>query len=278
VSGSSTHVSAPVSHEVFPARHGSAFVAQPRPEVQAVHVPAAEQTRSVPHAVPAGFAAPSTHCWAPVVHEVTPAWQAASGLVVQASPAVQEVHAPALQTRFVPQLVPFARSAPSTHSDVPVAQEVTPALQTGSGLLAQATPAMQVVHAPALQTRSAPQLVPFARSAPSTHTDAPVEQEVTPALQSGSGLVLQATPAAHAVQAPALQTRSDPQLVPFGLSVPSTHTDVPVEQEVTPALQSGSGLVLQATPAAHAVHAPALHTRFVPQLVPFASTVAESTH
>ncbi len=75
---------------------------------------------------------------------------------------MHEVHAPALQTRFVPQLVPFARSAPSTHAEVPVAHDVTPRLQSGSGLVAQARPAVHEVHAPALQTRFVPQLVPFA--------------------------------------------------------------------------------------------------------------------
>jgi hypothetical protein len=46
---------------------------------------------------------------------------------VQANPAVQAAHAPALQTWFVPQVVPSATFVElSTQTDVPVAQEVVP--------------------------------------------------------------------------------------------------------------------------------------------------------
>ena len=40
---------------------------------------------------------------------------------------MQPTHAPALQTRFVPQVVPFAAFVPlSMQTDVPVAQDVVP--------------------------------------------------------------------------------------------------------------------------------------------------------
>ncbi len=98
----------------------------------------------------------------------------------------------------------------------------------------QARPAVHEVHVPALQTMFVPQVVPSALFAPSTHADVPVEHDVTPKLQSGSGFVVQTSPAVHETQAPELHTRSAPQVVPLGFAVPSTQTDVPVEQEVTP--------------------------------------------
>jgi hypothetical protein len=80
--------------------------------------------------------------------------------------------------------------------------------------------------------------------------------------------VAQATPEAQATQAPPLHTRFEPQLAPFGSAAPFTHWEVPVAQLVTPAWQSGSGCVAQATPAVQETQAPPLHTRFVPQAVP----------
>jgi hypothetical protein len=61
-----------------------------------------------------------------------------SGCVAQASPATQVTHEPPLHTSFDPQAVPLARGAPSTQMDVPVAQDVAPAWQSGSGWPEQA--------------------------------------------------------------------------------------------------------------------------------------------
>jgi hypothetical protein len=271
----STHADVPVEQEVTPSLQSvSGLPGQARPAVHEVHAPPL-QTWSGPHAVPFGSAtvASSTHVCVPVLHEVMPV-RHGSGFVAQASPAVQEEQVPALHTRFVPQLVPFARSAPSTHWDVPVAQEVTPRLQSASGLPGQASPAAQVEQVPALQTLSVPQVVPFAIGvAVSTQVSAPVAHEVAPATH-GFGLVAHARPAAQEEQVPALHTMFVPQLVPFPRAAPSTQTDAPVEQEVTPRLQSGSGLPAQSSPAVHETQAPALHTRFEPHAVPFDSGAA----
>ena len=45
---------------------------------------------------------------------------------MQANPAVQARHAPALQTWFVPQVVPSATFVASTQTEVPVVQDVVP--------------------------------------------------------------------------------------------------------------------------------------------------------
>ena len=83
---------------------------------------------------------------------VRPSWHGFTG--VQATPAVQAAHAPALQTWSVPQVVPSASGVAgvvlSTQVDVPVAQLVAPSTQGFEGV--QATPAVQATQAPALQT------------------------------------------------------------------------------------------------------------------------------
>src|SRR5689334_15256399 len=88
---------------------------------------------------------------------------------------------------------------------------------------AQPTFATQVVQVPPLQTWFGPQLAPFAScSDESTQRGAPVEHSTSPALQPPS--MTQAVLAAHGTQLPALQTRSWPQLNPFGRNEPtSTH-------------------------------------------------------
>jgi hypothetical protein len=271
----------PDEHEVVPATHGFGFVVQPAPAVQAVHAPAL-QTWFVPQTVPFALGVvPFTHIWVPVAQEVTPTRQG-SGFPPQASPSVQGVHTPPLQTSgavgVTSQVVPFAFAAPSTQVEVPVEQEVTPEWQAPSGLVVQASPAVHGVQRPPLQTRFEPQGVPFGSGAAalSPQVCVPVLHEVVP-VRHGSGFVAHARPAVQDVHVPALHTRFVPQAVPFAFSGPSWQTDVPVEHEVTPRLHSGSGLVEQPTPAVHARHAPALQTRFVPQLVPFASAFAVST-
>jgi hypothetical protein len=154
------------------------------------------------------------------------------------------------------------------HTIAPVAQLVRP-VKHGFGLVVQT---MLAVHAPQvplpLQTMFVPQLVPAAMLLPSTQVIVPDEQAVMP-LRHGFGLPVQAMPAVQLPQAPEpLQTRLLPQLVPAALLVPSTQVEAPVAQEVMPFLQM-FGLVVQTVPAVHGTHVPpALHTMFVPQLVP----------
>jgi hypothetical protein len=209
----------------------------------------------------------STQVWTPVVHEVVPARQT-FGFPEQPRPAVQVEHTPPLQTWFAPQAVPFATGVPFTHAEVPVEQLVTPAWHSGSGCPLQVRPAVHETQAPPLQTWSAPHVVPFVFAAPFTQTDVPVAQLVTPSWQAVSGLVEQASPAVQPTQAPPLQTRFAPQAVPFVFAAPSTQTDVPVAQLVTPSWQAVSGLVEQATFAVQATQTPPLQTWFVPQSVP----------
>lgn len=140
----------------------------------------------------------------------------------------------------MPQTVPFATGVPvSLHVCVPVLQSVTPTSQAFAGV--QASPAVQALQRPPLQTRFAPQVVPFAFTDASTHAEAPVAQLVTPLWQSGSGLVVQAAPAVQATQAPLSQTRFEPHAVPFESAAPFTQVEVPVEQFVTPTWQIASG-------------------------------------
>jgi hypothetical protein len=203
----STQACVPVEQEVVPVRHGSGFVAHATPAVQALQAPLPLQTWSVPQEVPAGSGAAglSTQVCVPVAHEKTPATHG-FGFVPQAPPAVQATQAPPLQTWFAPQLVPFVSGVVvATHVWLPVAHEVAPVWH-GSGSVPQATPDVQAVHVPPLQTRSVPQIEPSALGVELlTHCCVPVAQEKTPSRQ-GSGFVAQAPPAAQATHAPPLQT------------------------------------------------------------------------
>ncbi len=128
---------------------------------------------------------------------------------------------------------------------------------------------------PDLQTDEVPQLVPSASGVvPSTQTELPVAHEVVPARHEPG--FWQAAPETQATQDPPLHTWSVPHVVPFGCAVAEfTHTWVPVEHEVVPR-RHGSGFPVHDAPAVHATQAPALQTWFVPQVVPFASTVVVS--
>jgi len=88
-------------------------------------------------------------------------------------------------------------------------------------------------HAPALQARSVPQVVPSATKVRSVQTGPLVHSIVAVAAQ---GLVdVQVAPGVQAVQTPpALQTLPATHAVPAGLKDASTHTVSPVEQETAP--------------------------------------------
>ena len=132
-------------------------------------------------------------------------------------------------------------TATSSQTEVPVVQLVRPSWQGLAG--GQASPAVQATQAPALQTRSAPQVAPSASGVAgvvlSTQVEAPVAQLVVPSTQGFAGV--QASPAVQATQAPALQTWSVPQLAPSRTSPLSVQTAAPVPQVTVPVLQGFAG-------------------------------------
>jgi hypothetical protein len=259
-----------VEQLVTPARQGFGLYEQDAPALQAWQEPPL-QTAPVPQLVPFGLGTPSTQTAVPVEHEVTPSRQTL-GFPAHASPTVQDTHAPALQTRFVPQGVPSGRAAPSSQV-ADTAQEVTPTLQSGSGFVEQARPAVHSRHAPAPSQKSpVPQgVVEGLGTAVSTHTWAPVVQEKVPTTQ-GFGFVEQVPPATHPTQAPALHTWSAPQGVPAAMSPVSTQTGAPLEHSTLPVLQ-GDGV--QAAPWTQPMQPPEpLQTWSAPQAVPGGSGTA----
>jgi hypothetical protein len=205
----------------------------------------------------------------------TPQSVPAAKLLALQFPAPSQVSAPEHDvTALLPQALPGALFPPSTHTDAPVVQDVTPDLQL-LGFVVQARPAVQALHTPVLQTRLVPQLVPSARDVPvSPQTALPVVQESVPVWQVLLGV--HDWPLLHVVQVPALQTMLVPQDVPPALFPLSTQTCDPVEHDVVPSLQGLPGW--QALPAVQETHCPVLQTRFVPHDVPSESEVFASTH
>jgi hypothetical protein len=124
------------------------------------------------------------------------------------------------------------------------------------------------VQVPAAQARFAPHIVPFAAFAPvSVQVIVPVPHAVVPTWQGFAGV--QVMPAVHATQAPPLQTRFVPHAMPFATSVPvSLQTGVPVAHDCEPTWQMPVDGT-QVVPSVQVTHCPPLHTRFVPQVVPF---------
>ena len=100
---------------------------------------------------------------------------------MQAVPAVQDMHAPPLHTKPVPQEVPLATFPDSTQTGAPVSQAVFP-VRHGLPLTVQDAPGVQLTQLPvAPQTLLVPQLVPAARSVPlSLQTGVPVEHAIAP--------------------------------------------------------------------------------------------------
>jgi hypothetical protein len=78
----------------------------------------------------------------------------------------------------------------------------------------------------------------------------------------------------HAAHEPLLQTRLVPQTVPLTRFAPLSAQVMVGAQDVKPAWQGFAGV--QARPAVHATHAPALHTWLVPQVVPFGTFPAST--
>lgn len=134
---------------------------------------------------------------------------------MQASPTVQAVHLPLLQTMFVPQEVPLETFPDSLQTGAPVSQAVVP-VRHGLPLTLQVAPTAQLTQLPVEpQTLFVPQLVPAARSVPwSLQTGDPVEHASAPWWHGLAGT--QAAPSAHALHSPARHTIPEPHGVPFG--------------------------------------------------------------
>jgi uncharacterized membrane protein YvlD (DUF360 family) len=193
--------------------------------VQALHAPPLH-TWFVPQLVPfgSGAAALSRQSDVPVEQDVMPV-RHGFGLSGQPTPAVQALHVPPLQTRFVPQLVPLGICvAALTQVSTPVAHEVMPVTQL-FGFVEQARAAVQALQRPLLQTWFVPQVVPFGMFVVVlTQVSMPVAHEVMPVTQL-FGFVEQARAAVQALQTPPLQTWFVPHVVPFGMGVAvSTHS------------------------------------------------------
>lgn len=76
----------------------------------------------VPHEIPFARLPFSVQTGAPVVQALVPVRHGLVG--VQVLPAMQTEHVPLLQTRFVPQTVPFACAVPvSMHDITPLAEQ-----------------------------------------------------------------------------------------------------------------------------------------------------------
>ena len=96
----------------------------------------------------------------------------------------------------------------------------------------------------------------------------PVEQLSVPVWHGFVGV--HASPAVHPMQVPVWHTMFVPHVVPLATFPDAVQTGAPVEQAVAPVLH-GMPLTAQLAPTVQAPHVPeALHTMFVPQLVPAA--------
>ena len=202
------------------------------------------------------------------------AGEARVGFVSQASPALQTLHTPALQTEPAPQRVPFGSGArgSSTQTDAPVEHEVMPP-RHGSGFVAQASAggARDAGAAVAHQVRAAGRPVRLVGDGV-VHADRRAGRARGDAAEARVR-VRRAGERRRCRRCRRRRCRPGscrrPSRSARARAGLSTQTDVPVAQDVRPVRQ-GSGLVAQTTPAVHDEHAPALHTRFVPQVVPFA--------
>lgn len=264
----STQLDVPEAQVVAPTWHGSAGV-HASPERHTAHWPL-RHTWLVPHETPSARDDPaSLQTGVPVEQEVVPAWQGFAG--VQTAPAVQATQVPALHTWFGPQAVPLATGAPvSVQLVMPPAHDTVPAWHALVGV--HTAPLLQT-QLPAAHVWLVPQVVPSAALPDSAHWGEPVAQLMAPVRHGVAGL--HAPPGTH-WQTPPAQAWLLPQAVPSGRFPLGVHTGAPVPQPIEPVRQAS--LTLQAAPAAHTVHAPALQTRSVPHAAPFGRLLPESTH
>jgi hypothetical protein len=194
---------------------------------------------------------------------------------VHGVPAVQALHAPLLQTMFVPHAVPFDPGIiVSVHVDAPVAHDVVPRSHWLVGV--QDAPAVQAVHVPPLQTMLVPQAVPFcAGPSVSVHVGVPVEHEVVPVWHGSAGV--HAEPEVQLTQAPSSQTMFVPQTVPSDAVLPvSLQTEVPPLHVRVPVWQALAGV--HGAPLVQTVHPPSSQTPLPAQDVPFGRRLCVGAH
>jgi hypothetical protein len=149
----------PDEHDVTPAWHVLPFGLHGWLGAQAPHWPAVLQTPAS-HAVP-GVAWPvCVQTTEPVVHETDPVRHTLPpGL--QAAPVAHALQAPALQTMFGPQDVPFGTVPVEAQAWAPVAHDVVP-VEQGLAVGVHESPELHATHAPLLQTMFCPHAVPSA--------------------------------------------------------------------------------------------------------------------
>jgi hypothetical protein len=210
-----------------PTWQGSLGVQLP-PAMQLLHTPALH-TLLFPHEVPFATLPVSAQTEVPVAHDVAPIRHMFVG--VQVVPAVQLLHVPPLQTLLLPHEVPSATLPVSAQAEVPVAHDVAPVRHMFAGM--QVAPAVQLPHAPPLQTLLLPHEVPFATLPVSAQTEAPVTHEIAPVRQAFAGV--QAVPAVQSPHAPLLQTMFVPHTVPLTRLFPVSEQEMVGEQTVCPA-------------------------------------------
>jgi hypothetical protein len=123
---------------------------------------------------------------------------------VQVDPLTQEIQEPELQTMLFPHDEPLPALPVVMHTEAPVEQDVVPTLHwVPAGV--QGFPSAQSTHVPALQTLSAPQVIPVITAMPvSLHVGEPLVQTSSPLLHGLAGVQL--CPLTQATHAPSLQT------------------------------------------------------------------------
>jgi hypothetical protein len=188
-------------------------------------------TRFVPHEVPLATFPDSAQTGTPVLQVVVPVRH---GLpeTEQLAATVQLPQTPvALQTLFVPQLVPAATSVLlSLQTGVPVEQESVPVWH-GFVVSVQGPFCWQLPHAPLSHTMFVPHEVPFGLLPLSTHVTVPVAQVVRP-VRHAPLVGVHVVPATQAAHAPLLHTMFVPQSVPLACSFPvSMHDRTPLAEQ-----------------------------------------------
>ncbi len=249
----SVHVGVPAAQDRVPAWHGFAGT-HDVPAAQATQLPV-RQTSLSPHDDPSGASATTAQTGVPVPHEVRPSLHVTSG--VQARPAAQPTHNPALHTRSAPQEVPLATGIPvSLQIGIPPSHVRVPVWHGFAGV--HALPAAHATQDPSLQIWPVPQVWPFGTLVVSRQTALPVLHDVTP-LRHGLPATGHVLPASQAAQIPWSQTRLTPQPLPSASAAPeSVHVGVPPAHESVPRWQRFTGT--HVAPDAHATHAPSEHT------------------
>ena len=227
----STQVCEPDAQEFVPVLQTPGLVVHVPPDVHTPQVPLLH-TMFVPHDVPFALFPISAQTGTPVTHEVVPTLHGFA--CVQAAADVHGPHVPeALQTMFVPQLVPAARFRVVSEQVIVGEQDWVPAWHGFAGV--HASPAVHIMQVPVWQTMFVPHVVPLATLPDALQTGTPVVHAFAPVLQ-GIPVTAQLEPTVHGPQTPLpLQTMLGPQLVPaVAFTFRSVQTGAPVEQASIP--------------------------------------------